>query len=387
MAASSRLPRGRLASPDLALQVIALLGPCLTLQGCRLITIGYCHPHKIEHGSISGTWENDRAEIVCDDGYEPPDIEFTCQWQRCALKSRDEAMAEVGAEAGECRSGGSFLVAGKPDAQRRLLQRSEPGLPARAGPGAVPNASGSAHPANTDGASGATAAASGDRAGAAAALFWPRCLPRGEAGSKGGGGGPRRGSVERWVRAFARGATAGEGGAGAGEEFAALLEASIDVAAVHECAGSRAAFVEMRITIGNKTNSTSNVTDFMEFDSEGNATEKTRRAIVRTIQDIETGQGPSSLAISGLPTNGNDLYLYKIFAPFGAIKSVKADSNEDGTCTGSGIVEFAHLADAEKAARKFNEHVAPNVQSINPNQKAVLKVSVESPGAKKKKTA
>jgi len=65
----------------------------------------------------------------------------------------------------------------------------------------------------------------------------------------------------------------------------------------------------------------------------------------------------SSLYIKGLPPEAGDLFLYKVFAPFGAIESVHAMLNADGsgTCTGIGFVRFVKTAEATMAVGSVNQ--------------------------------
>merc|ERR1711933_63654 len=57
--------------------------------------------------------------------------------------------------------------------------------------------------------------------------------------------------------------------------------------------------------------------------------------------------GPScSLYIKGLPMGSDDLYLYKAFAPFGAVLSAKAITKEDYVI---GFVHYASKAETQQA--------------------------------------
>ena len=57
----------------------------------------------------------------------------------------------------------------------------------------------------------------------------------------------------------------------------------------------------------------------------------------------------SKLLIDDLPYNADDLYLYRVFSPFGAILGVRAALNEDGSCSGHGYVKFTEPGDASRA--------------------------------------
>lgn len=57
---------------------------------------------------------------------------------------------------------------------------------------------------------------------------------------------------------------------------------------------------------------------------------------------------PSNLYVKNLPGAADDLYLYKIFAPFGAVQSVYAKTGDNGAWA-IGFVKYAFADDAEKA--------------------------------------
>lgn len=53
------------------------------------------------------------------------------------------------------------------------------------------------------------------------------------------------------------------------------------------------------------------------------------------------GSDEHTLFVAGLPNDTTDIDLYKIFAPFGPVKGVKAMLDRDtGVCTGTGFVNF-----------------------------------------------
>lgn len=58
-----------------------------------------------------------------------------------------------------------------------------------------------------------------------------------------------------------------------------------------------------------------------------------------------------AIVVSGLPADMEDVDLYRIFAPFGAIapKGVCVATNVDGSCKGFGIVNFMEVAAAQSA--------------------------------------
>merc|ERR1711972_1174937 len=81
------------------------------------------------------------------------------------------------------------------------------------------------------------------------------------------------------------------------------------------------------------------------------------------------------MGVRDLPLNGNDLYIYTVFAPFGAIEAVQAILAEDGTCKGLGFVNFARASDAAKAiagvsGRKQHDGTVLNVAVNFPPHKS-----------------
>lgn len=74
---------------------------------------------------------------------------------------------------------------------------------------------------------------------------------------------------------------------------------------------------------------------------------------------ISNGSDESNLYIRGLPPQADDLYLYKVFAPLGAIVSVKAILAEHG-CAGYGFVKYANVEDANKAIELLNSTPLPD---------------------------
>jgi len=337
MAGASSNGRMQLAAAGAALRALAFLTAALSLKGCSLITIAYCPGRRIEHGRVKGTWQHDAAVVECDDGYEYIGEQITCDESElsCSLRNGHKVcQSHVG-----------------------LFPRSQ--------------------------SKGRQAAGKARSTGLACTREGAVIPPTG---------------VDAWVHTFFQRWNAGNTSALAAslaprpgepagevspELSSALLANSFEVEDVHVCSGSTAALVELLVTVNNGSNHTLNVTDFMEFDHDGLITAKSLAAITRTLQNVENGHGQASLEVSGLPPNGNDLYLYKVFAPFGAIQSVKAALNEDGTCTGVGAVVFADAADAHKARKKLDGH-APDTEESN--EDAVLHVSVKIPGEGEEKT-
>lgn len=64
----------------------------------------------------------------------------------------------------------------------------------------------------------------------------------------------------------------------------------------------------------------------------------------------------NQLYIANLPPDADDLFLYQVFAPFGALAAtgVKAMLGPDGACKGVGFVDFQDAQSAEAAATAIN---------------------------------
>lgn len=64
----------------------------------------------------------------------------------------------------------------------------------------------------------------------------------------------------------------------------------------------------------------------------------------------------NALYVSGLPSDTQDVDLYRIFAPFGAIapKGVKAMQNPDGSCQGWGFVNYLDAVSVTSASDMLN---------------------------------
>jgi len=88
------------------------------------------------------------------------------------------------------------------------------------------------------------------------------------------------------------------------------------------------------------------------------------------------GQGMSyddnALHISGLPKDCDDIHLYKLMAPFGAIPStgIKAMKHPDGTCKGFGFVNYIEPSSMEAAMQMLNGTLLPDgtVMNVTPKQ-------------------
>uniref|UniRef100_A0A7S0EE45 RRM domain-containing protein n=1 Tax=Hanusia phi TaxID=3032 RepID=A0A7S0EE45_9CRYP len=78
-----------------------------------------------------------------------------------------------------------------------------------------------------------------------------------------------------------------------------------------------------------------------------------------------------NLYVNELPSEADDLFLYRNFAPFGAITSVRVMRDENGNSRGFGFVKFVHAHDAYMAMSSLNGkqvngkylHVSPKTTS------------------------
>merc|ERR1712151_726069 len=66
--------------------------------------------------------------------------------------------------------------------------------------------------------------------------------------------------------------------------------------------------------------------------------------------------------MGGLPIEADELYLYKVFAPMGAIESVKAVKQEWGTI---GFVKFMNEQEAQVAMGSLNGYQLPDGHTLN----------------------
>uniref|UniRef100_A0A7S0FWH8 RRM domain-containing protein n=1 Tax=Pyrodinium bahamense TaxID=73915 RepID=A0A7S0FWH8_9DINO len=80
----------------------------------------------------------------------------------------------------------------------------------------------------------------------------------------------------------------------------------------------------------------------------------------------------SNLYVKGLPKTVDELYLYKLFAPYGAIQSVKPVVQEWGAI---GFVKYAHAEDAQAAIANVNGHTMSDGSVIQVSIKSVRKGS------------
>merc|ERR1711879_149909 len=100
-----------------------------------------------------------------------------------------------------------------------------------------------------------------------------------------------------------------------------------------------------------------------------------------TCGPIQQVPDENQIYVRNLPSDATETDLYKLFAPFGALcpNGVSAMRNEDGTCKGTGFVDFQDAACAAAAVAALDNFTGPN--------RTMLKVSVKnsSKGGKGKK--
>merc|ERR1711920_736029 len=128
------------------------------------------------------------------------------------------------------------------------------------------------------------------------------------------------------------------------------------------------------------------VTEFMEFNFYGEIRSMSGSlgAISRKMMLPNPKGGgvakPHRVKVKGMPPNGDDLYLYKVFAPFGAVMSVSSSKAEDGTCTGVGFVKFMTKEDAHRAIENVNGKNPLDIEEIDlqaaSNARAILEVTM-----------
>jgi len=80
----------------------------------------------------------------------------------------------------------------------------------------------------------------------------------------------------------------------------------------------------------------------------------------------------NTLYVAGLPADTQDLDLYKIFSPFGAIapRGVRAMTFPEGTCRGFGFVNFNDAAAAQMASNVLNGTTLPDGTVLQVKPKA-----------------
>ncbi|CAE6933321.1 elavl2 [Symbiodinium natans] len=80
---------------------------------------------------------------------------------------------------------------------------------------------------------------------------------------------------------------------------------------------------------------------------------------------------PTNLYIKGLPNNADELYLYSIFSPFGAIQSVRLLRDGAGACTGAALLKFGITEDADLAIRTISGNKLPDGVVLDVSVKTV----------------
>mmetsp|Transcript_109283 Transcript_109283/g.309143 ORF Transcript_109283/g.309143 Transcript_109283/m.309143 type:complete len:654 (-) Transcript_109283:114-2075(-) len=81
---------------------------------------------------------------------------------------------------------------------------------------------------------------------------------------------------------------------------------------------------------------------------------------VKGFQAPVDGVDPGRLFIKGLPQDADDLYLYNVFSPFGALTSVEHQCDDQGNCTGMGYIRFGFPSDAQIAIQTLNGNRLPD---------------------------
>ncbi|CAK9002978.1 unnamed protein product [Durusdinium trenchii] len=94
---------------------------------------------------------------------------------------------------------------------------------------------------------------------------------------------------------------------------------------------------------------------FGDKESSSPATPEFQKAVSDTIAGVkgfksmpseEDLPDPTYLLVKGLAPEIDELYLYYVFAPFGAVQSIKVSKDEYGGCTGSAYVKFGVAEEA-----------------------------------------
>jgi len=372
---------------------------CLLLQGCPLITIKYCDGFDIDHGRIMGAWQHDPALIICEDGYEYTgkevrcdEFDRNCTWQdgkeRCKTKVGMILKADVVQEFTARRlSAKGLRMVGRENSSDsvELSQPTQTVLRCTAKTG-VSNPQ-SMKEVTSEKHSGRTSeTVLGVAKGCTDNLVQSKQIQRWvhdyflkwntHNASAVAASFAEDGNERLWSK-YARGHK--EVGKANAEVFRKLPSIAIEVLGVQAFPASNAALA--KVSIRNGENHTEDW-DVMEFYDDGLL--KSMRGSLATISR-SLGEDGTILKIQGLPTNGNVLYLYKVFAPFGAVRDAKVEVNEDGTCKGDGHVEFSFARDAEQASKALNGQNPAEVRdrSLKPlpsNSKAVLQVSIVTQG-------
>lgn len=92
-----------------------------------------------------------------------------------------------------------------------------------------------------------------------------------------------------------------------------------------------------------------------------------------TIKPNGDGSDPSNLYVKALPPEASELYLYKVFAPIGAVESVYCMVDNDGFCSGIGFVKYARVEDAQIAISAVHNLTLPDGVTLNVSVKKAAK--------------
>lgn len=108
------------------------------------------------------------------------------------------------------------------------------------------------------------------------------------------------------------------------------------------------------------------------------ATPELMQAVSETVSEVKGFQplakneeDPSNLYVKGLPVNADELYIYYVFAPFGAIQSVRVMRDDTGACSGTALVKFGLPEDAELAMSTLTGNPLPDHVVLDVSVKTV----------------
>lgn len=108
---------------------------------------------------------------------------------------------------------------------------------------------------------------------------------------------------------------------------------------------------------------------FGDKESTSPATREFQKAVSDTIAGVkgfkappsgEDEADPSHLLIKGLAPEIDELYLYYVFAPFGAVQNITVSKDEYGGCTGTAYVKFGVPEDALLAVQTLCGNPLPD---------------------------
>lgn len=116
------------------------------------------------------------------------------------------------------------------------------------------------------------------------------------------------------------------------------------------------------------------------------ATPELMQAVSETVSEVKGfrplakhEEDPSNLYVKGLPVNADELYIYYVFAPFGAIQSVRVMRDDTGVCSGTALVKFGSAEDAELAISTLTGNPLPDhvvldvsVKTVKGDRKSVV---------------